>query len=88
MRAGTRVVGVVTGMFLLIIGIAEARPPACGNGTVWRLDDTSGASKAIWVQQPEGPYLLSARPESSQSHCDDGGTRDQHPGRKSHVPAV
>lgn len=28
--------------------------PACGTGTVWRVDDTSGAWDGIWVQQPGG----------------------------------
>jgi hypothetical protein len=61
MRAGTRVIGILTGLFLLSGGIAEARPPACGTGTVWHVDDTSGAWQGIWVQQPGGATTYSGR---------------------------
>jgi hypothetical protein len=32
--------------------VAHATPPECGTGTVWRVNDTSGEWKSIWVQQP------------------------------------
>ena len=79
MRAGTRVIGILTGLFLLSGGIAEARPPACGTGNVWRVDDTSGAWQGIWVRAARrGDYLLRTVAEGGRAHRD-SGTRGCHP---------
>jgi hypothetical protein len=52
---------ILTGLSLFKIDVVEARPPACGTGTVWRVNDTSGAWNGIWVQQPGGGTTYSGR---------------------------
>ncbi|HVH44291.1 MAG TPA: PAN domain-containing protein [Labilithrix sp.] len=58
---GSGVIIVVAGLVLLRDGIAEASPPSCGTGAVWRVSDTSEAWKGVWVQQPGGGTTYSGR---------------------------